>query len=70
MTDTTSSKFHENVSYCLSCLGVRHVNEYLAEQGLFSIDIALIGPFGKVRCRRLGAIDRHSVICLRPALAG
>ena len=57
VSDTTSSRFHENVSLTLSSLGLRHVNEYVAEQGLFSIDIALLGSFGKVRAYALALIN-------------
>ena len=62
MSDTTSSRFHENVSLTLSSLGLRHVNEYVAEQGLFSIDIALLGSFGKVRAYAAVPLKPYAIL--------
>ena len=47
-TDHRNSRFHDDVSECLTSMGIAHENEYSAEQGLFSIDIVL-DPENKVR---------------------
>lgn len=41
------STFHLEVSTVLRAMGVVHVNEFLAEDGLFSVDIAIDGPGNK-----------------------
>ena len=48
-TDHRNSRFHDDVSECLTRMGIAHENEYSAEKGLFSIDIVL-DPDKKV-CR-------------------
>lgn len=40
--EITLSVFHLEVSALLTACGIKHVNEYLAEWGLFSVDIAII----------------------------
>ncbi len=40
-TDHRNSRFHDDVSECLTRMGIAHENEYSAEKGLFSIDIVL-----------------------------
>lgn len=42
----TVSDFQRDVSERLNELGIEHVQEYQAERGLFSIDIAFSGPDG------------------------
>ena len=45
---TLSSRFHIDVSKVLRELNVAHDFEYVTEDGLFSLDIALRGPRGPV----------------------
>ena len=40
------SDFQRDVGERLAELGIKHVEEYQAEKGLFSIDIAFSGPDG------------------------
>ena len=44
--ETSSSNFQKDVSARLKEMGIEHVEEFLAEEGLFSIDIAFSGPNG------------------------
>lgn len=46
--NTLSSRFHIDVSKMLRELGVAHDFEFVTEDGLFSLDIALAGPRGPV----------------------
>ena len=41
------SAFHLEVSTLLSAMGVDHTNEFLAEGGVFAVDIAIKTPTGK-----------------------
>ena len=44
---TTLSAFHLQVSTLLTAMGVEHTNEYLAEDGLFGVDIYVVTPEGR-----------------------
>lgn len=45
---TLNSRFHMDVSEKLHFMGISHENEFLTEDGCFSIDIAVTGPKGPV----------------------
>ena len=48
MRSSRVSLFHQDVSDVLSAMQVGHQVEYLAEDGLFSVDLALLGADHKI----------------------
>jgi len=42
-TNIVISKLHNDVSTCLHSMQIGHQNEYLTEDKLFSIDVAILG---------------------------
>jgi hypothetical protein len=42
-TNIVISKLHNDVSSCLHSMQIAHQNEYLTEDKLFSIDVAILG---------------------------
>lgn len=45
---TLNSRFHMDVSEKLHFMGIPHEDEFVTEDGLFSIDVAVTGPGGPV----------------------